>query len=227
MNLHTLDNPVYNALNEMHQDFAISIDSLKAYQPEILPFGGFKDLIADENTLSELSKLTSNFMIIGNLEPKIPAHLEIKSLITCYQMMNETLIEENYTDEIVFLNENYQSELYEIITTFYSGFFRKKTAVLGNYYGVFRDQKLVAVTGERFNTNNFTEVSAVVTNTDYTGLGLAKQLVTFVNNRIIKNGKTPFLHVDVKNTGAIKLYEKLGFKVRTEIKVWVIGNKNL
>ena len=72
MNLHTLDNPVYNALNEMHQDFAISIDSLKAYQPEILPFGGFKDLIADENTLSELSKLTSNFMIIGNLEPRIP-----------------------------------------------------------------------------------------------------------------------------------------------------------
>ena len=166
-------------------------------------------------------------MIIGNLEPRIPAHLEIKNLITCYQMMNETLIEENYTDEIVFLNENYQSELYEIITTFYSGFFRKKTAVLGNYYGIFRDQKLVAVTGERFNTNNFTEVSAVVTNTDYTGLGLAKQLVTFVNNRIIKNAKTPFLHVDVKNTGAIKLYEKLGFKVRTEIKVWVIGNKNL
>jgi hypothetical protein len=35
--------------------------------------------------------------------------------------------------------------------------------LLGDYYGIFKDNKLVAVTGERMKVNAFTEVSAIVT----------------------------------------------------------------
>jgi hypothetical protein len=39
---------------------------------------------------------------------------------------------------------------------------------LGNYYGIYKDDQLVAVTGERMQMNDFIEVSAVI-HIDYLG----------------------------------------------------------
>jgi predicted GNAT family acetyltransferase len=36
---------------------------------------------------------------------------------------------------------------------------------------------------------------------------------------IIERGEKPFLHVMTHNVPAIKLYEKLGFKIRTEYTI--------
>lgn len=80
-----------------------------------------------------------------------------------------------------------------------------------NYFGIFKDNKLVAVTGESFQTNNFIEISAVITHSNYTGKGFAKQLVTHTANSIFDKNKTYFLHVDVTNLGPIELYKNLGF----------------
>ena len=68
--------------------------------------------------------------------------------------------------------------------------------------------------------NDMTEVSAVITDTDYLGKGFAKQLVAFVSDTIFEDGKTPFLHVAENNLGAKKLYEKLGFDLRGKINLW-------
>jgi predicted GNAT family acetyltransferase len=60
----------------------------------------------------------------------------------------------------------------------------------------------------------------VITDTDYLGKGLAKQLVTFVSGKIFEDNKTPFLHVAETNVGAKKLYEKLDFMHRGKINLW-------
>ena len=102
------------------------------------------------------------------------------------------------------------------------GYFKRKTALLGNYYGIFKNDVLVAVTGERMQMNDFVEVSAVVTHPNHTGKGYAKQLVVYTVNEIFKQNKTPYLHVIEDNKGAIQLYEKLGFSTRRKISFWNI-----
>ena len=92
--------------------------------------------------------------------------------------------------------------------------------MMGDYYGIFQNDTLVAVSGERMKTNQFTEVSAVVTHPLHTGKGYAKQLVAFTVNNIFDHGKIPFLHVAENNVGAIQLYQTLGFKTRTKISFW-------
>lgn len=75
----------------------------------------------------------------------------------------------------------------DMVQEFYPGFYRPKTHLLGNYYAIFNDGKLVAVTGERFQNEDFLKITAVVSNIAFTGRGYAQQIMTFVNNKIISD----------------------------------------
>lgn len=98
------------------------------------------------------------------------------------------------------------------------GPFWDRTAEMGRYVGVRDDAgRLVAMAGERLRPPSWTEVSAVCTTPDARGRGLAELLVRDVAARIIERGDQPFLHVAASNTGAIRLYERLGFVVRREV----------
>lgn len=97
------------------------------------------------------------------------------------------------------------------------GPFMERTIDFGNYYGVFEDNKLVAITGERLHLDHHTEVSAVCTSPEHTGKGYGAFLVSLAAERIIRSGKTPFLHVRADNVRAIKMYERLGFMHRSDI----------
>lgn len=128
-------------------------------------------------------------------------------------------------DTIVPLNGSYQKELIALVNLVQPGYFKDKTPDLGNYYGIFKNNELVAVTGERMKMDHATEISAVVTHPEHSGKGYAKQLVAFVANQIAEEGKIPFLHVAEKNLGAIGLYEKLSFATRRKISFWHYGRK--
>ncbi|MFP3592064.1 GNAT family N-acetyltransferase [Chryseobacterium sp. SIMBA_038] len=142
------------------------------------------------------------------------------SQLVCDQYVLENKIELDFTEEIIELKNENHNELLAFIKKFYPHYFKNRTPELGRYFGIFKDDKLVAVTGQRMQMNDMTEVSAVITDTDYLGKGLAKQLVAFVSNTIFEDGKTPFLHVAENNLGAKKLYEKLGFDLRGKINLW-------
>ena len=111
--------------------------------------------------------------------------------------------------------------MFRLVKLVQPGYFKSKTSHLGSYYGIFKNDELVAVTGERMKMSSFTEVSAVVTHPDHTGKGYAKQLVAHTANKLFSANKIPFLHVAETNVGAIKLYEKLGFRTRRKIKIYL------
>lgn len=226
MNFQKLDNPVFSALSETHNDFRVKIGNLIVYQPETNPFGAFNNVENSAEELDQYFKIAPKFFIFSAEKPKFSEKLECLDVVI-HQMVNYEKINVPVTEEIVHLNGKFEEELYALVQEFYPGFFRAKTSLLGNYYGIFADGKLVAVTGERFQNDDFCEISAIVTNTSYTGKGFAQQLTTFVNNRILENGKIPFLHVDPKNTRAISVYKKLGFEIRKDIKIFYFReNKN-
>lgn len=95
---------------------------------------------------------------------------------------------------------------------------------MGKYFGIFKNGKLVSIAGQRMQTNHFIEVSAVVTHPDYTGKGLAKQLIAHNTKEILKENKTPILHTNKGNL-AISLYEKLGYELTRDMNWWLYRRK--
>jgi len=71
--------------------------------------------------------------------------------------------------------------------------------------------------GHRMRLPGFTEVSAVCTDVEARGRGIAGSLVDKVVAGILARGERPFLHATVENVDAIRLYRSLGFTVRKHI----------
>ncbi|KUJ61973.1 acetyltransferase [Flavobacteriaceae bacterium CRH] len=216
-----LDNPVWNSLSEYHREFAIDYSETKFYNPDYCPFGGFIELESTHNASNQYSSLTENFFVVGE-KPKIPASLKITKELVCLQMIIQEKIQLPIDLEIIKLTENHNEALLNLVNLVQPGYFKNKTFLLGDYFGIFTDNQLVAITGERMQMDSFTEVSAIITHPDHTGKGYAKQLITHVVNKIFDQNKVPFLHVVESNIGAIKLYEKLGFVTRRKISLWNI-----
>ncbi|MGW4487577.1 GNAT family N-acetyltransferase [Amycolatopsis sp. NPDC004368] len=102
------------------------------------------------------------------------------------------------------------------------GPFRDRTIDLGGYVGIWRDGTLAAMAGERFSAPGWTEVSAVCTHPAFRGQGLATRLMRAVATNIRARGDEVFLHVVSTNTGAIALYERLGFSRLATVEVTVL-----
>ena len=220
-NLEKLNNPVWYSLCERHQSFAVDYPAIKFYDPDYCPFGGFQKGRDIAKHIDEYAKLVNNFFIVGE-KPEISTNLKIKNELVCLQMIMHERSTVDLNEEIIPLTTNHTEALYQLINLVQPGYFKMKTALLGDYFGIFKKGVLVAVTGERMKLDDFTEVSAVVTHPDHTGRGYAKQLVAHTVNNILNQNRIPYLHVVESNTGAIKLYENLGFVTNQKISFWNI-----
>ena len=216
-----LDNPVLFSISETHQSFAVDYGSVKFYHSDYCPFGGFEKGNAIAKSIDEYSMMVDSFFIVGE-KPELSNLLKLNKELVCLQMIVYNPIDVAINDAIVKLTDEHIDVLYELVNLVQPGYFKNKTALLGNYYGIFKNEELVAVAGERMQMTDFIEVSAVVTHPNHTGKGYAKQLVVYTVNEIFKQNKTPYLHVLEENKGAIQLYEKLGFTIRRKISFWNI-----
>lgn len=214
-----LDNPVWYSLQETHQAFCTEHAGMKFYLPEMAPFGAFSDVETTFEGTGSYAHLCSDFYVVGE-RPDVGNGLILKKELVCDQMILENPCELLFSEEIVLLDTNRRRDLAALVNRVQPGYFKEETAVLGNYYGIYVNGILVAVTGERMQMNAYKEISAVVTHPDYTGKGYAGQLVAFVANAIIAENKMPFLHVAASNSRAIQLYEKLGFVKRRSMSFW-------
>jgi len=214
-----LDNPVWHSLSETHKDLSIDYHNIKFYQPAYCPFGGFIDNNNVASRIDEYSKLINNLFVVGE-KPFFSNKLFLKKELICVQMVLEKKTEAGIEEDLIKLDNAFSGALSSLVNEVQPGYFKKKTNLMGDYFGIVKDGKLVAVTGERMKMKNFTEVSAVVTHPFYTGKGYASQLVGHTVNNIFNENKIPYLHVAETNLGAIRLYEKLGFTTRRKISFW-------
>lgn len=217
-----LDNPVWYSLLESHEELALNYDGTKFYNPDYCPFGGFIKVESTLNAANQYALFCENFFFVGE-KPKIADSLQITKELVCLQMIIREKIQITPENEIVKLTEEHSKELFDLVNLVQPGYFKPQTFLLGDYFGIFLNGKLIAIAGERMKMNHFTEVSAIITHPDYTGKGYAKQLIAHVVNKIFNEEKIPFLHVVENNIGAIKLYEKLGFTTRRKMSFWNIS----
>jgi len=217
--LKKLDNPVWYSLSETHDDFAMSYPGIKFYDPEYCPFGGFITTNNVALQIDEYSKLINDFFLVGK-KPVFSKKVSLKKELVCLQMVLDKKIEAILKEEIIKLDVGSADALSNLVNEVQPGYFKKKTNLMGDYFGIVSERKLVAVAGERMKMNDFTEVSAVVTHPSYAGKGFAKQLIAHTANKIFDENKVPYLHVAETNFVAIRLYENLGFKTRRKISFW-------
>ena len=222
INEDVLDNPVWFSLTEIHNNHEIDYGNVKFYHPDYTPFGAFVKNQDTSAAIEKHSKITKDFFIVGN-KPKMPANLNPPVRYVGLQMILRNKIDYTITDTITELSKKHFPDLLDLMDLAYPEYFKEKTNTLGRYFGIYKNQNLVAVTGERMQTKHFTEISAVVTHPEHTGKGYAKQLLTHTSNKIFEKNKTPFLHVDETNLGPINLYKKLGFEIRRKLEFWKIS----
>lgn len=219
-----LDHPVANTIAQTHQNFGIDYNNARFYHPDYCSFG---DFLSDENAtaiLEDYAQLTPAFYVFGEL-PKLPKSIENKGELVCHQMIVTSRIDYPITETIVKLGPNQMDDLLGLVRLVYPEYFKTKTVSLGNYYGIYKNNQLLAITGERMQMDGFIEVSAVITHPDHNGKGYAKQLVTHTTNAIFDQNKIPFLHVAHFNKAAIGLYEALGYTTRKKISIWHLVKK--
>ncbi|MEV3973443.1 GNAT family N-acetyltransferase [Streptomyces sp. NPDC050698] len=108
-------------------------------------------------------------------------------------------------------------EMLDLVERTQPGPFAPRTHELGTYLGVRDGGRLVAMAGERLRPPGWTEISAVCTAPEARGQGHAVRLLRAHIDRIVARGERPFLHVAEANSGALALYERLGFTTRRRV----------
>ena len=219
-----LDNPIYFALTSGHSHFAKGVDGVKYYQKDIAAFAGLKNNSAENlQTLYQISEPESLFVFFSKSPVEIPAPWKLLMHIDMFQLVYEgKAVLHNSYDGLTDLNKSHVPEMTELVNLTKPGPFLAKTIELGNYTGIFSENLLIAMAGHRFFPTPYREVSAVCTHPDHVGKGYAFKILQEQIKRILNRAEIPFLHVKNDNEGAIKLYQKLGFNIRTDMIAYVI-----
>ena len=223
---HILDNPIYHSLISNHKQFAIGNNDALFYKRAMASFAGFDDFTPKNfNWLYQNHPDDGVFILFTINEVEIPKPWNLIAKIEMCQLVFEgkdDLIEDNKF-KIHRLNDEHIDKMKALVELTKPGPFENRTIDFGNYIGIFEQGKLASMNGQRFNPYQFREISAVCTHPNFLGKGYAKELLVKQVNEVLQQNETPFLHVRADNFGAIKLYEKVGFKIRTKMYAFVIA----
>jgi ribosomal protein S18 acetylase RimI-like enzyme len=217
-----LDNVIWHALNGPLRGFAEIRGRAGRLDPEVGPFAAIDDE-ASEESWADLAELTGPGRGTTLFRPdlRLPEGWTIITAIPCKQMVAAPGI--GLGDErFEVLTEEDVPEMLALTGETQPGPFFARTIELGTYLGFRDDGALVAMAGERFRADGFTEVSAVCTKPTHQGRGLGGALTLAVTEIIQKRGDVAFLHVMNTNTAAISVYERIGFTVRREADATIL-----
>jgi ribosomal protein S18 acetylase RimI-like enzyme len=205
-----LDNPVWAALTGPHRRFAQRHGGAARYLPDVAPFLA----VASPDAWPDVASLAGPGAVVVGVGVPPPPDWEVVEEVPGVQLVDAGVAAEPYPDAVR-LTPADVPEMLDLVTRTQPGPFRERTIELGTYLGVRHDGRLVAMAGERLHPPGWTEISAVCTDPGHRGRGLATALVRALVAGIRTRGEQALLHTVATNTGAIRLYESLGFRVRS------------
>ncbi|NAZ85759.1 GNAT family N-acetyltransferase [Kineococcus sp. T90] len=210
---------MWASLTGAHRDLAEGGGLGRRYPVDVSPFCALADP-REERAWEDLREVAGPGapVLLPALEGPLPAGARLVRDLPGVQLVATGALRAAPDPGAVVLGERDLPEVLDLVRRTRPGPFERRTPLLGTYLGV-RDERgrLVAVAGERLHPPGFTEISAVCTDPAARGRGLASRLVRAVAAGVLARGETPFLHAAAQNTGAVRLYEALGFRLRRTV----------
>jgi ribosomal protein S18 acetylase RimI-like enzyme len=215
--LAALGNPAYASLSGPDAPLAERRGRVLRYAGDVCPFVGLPDR-PEPADWADLAALAGPGGSVGLAAAPFapPEGWEVTLRLPGLQMLGDRVAGAP-DEEAVPLGPADVPEMMDLVERTQPGPFRPGTVRLGGYLGIRRGGVLAAMAGERLHPTGFAEVSAVCTDPGFRGQGLARRLVDAVVAGVRARGVRPFLHVAGGNTGAIRLYEAMGFTVNREV----------
>jgi ribosomal protein S18 acetylase RimI-like enzyme len=207
-----LDNIMWTCLSGPHAPFAAGKGAVRRYARGFSPIVGCADPHRpDFAGLEQLFERGESFYC-DIWSGAAPAGWTIEKEASMFKMVWQgTPPPGEVAPDAVALLPGHYPQAVELATLTNPGPFGPRTPELGEYFGYFDGDRLIAMAGERLCAGAFHEISGICTRPDFQGRGLAQRLTLRLVARQLRRGKTPFLHVLSHNTSARRLYEKLGF----------------
>jgi ribosomal protein S18 acetylase RimI-like enzyme len=221
-----LDNPVWHALSGPQATLAEGSGGARRYRYEFAPFAALAD--ADDpgawRALADLVGPDGVALLVPQVEPA-PGWRLLRSFAAHQMVFDGDAVDLDAVGgtRLDDLGEMDAPAMAELAVATEPGPWMARTHELGDFVGVRVDGRVVAMAGQRMRLADAIEISAVCTDPDHRGQGLARAAVTTIVARTLAAGRQPFLHVRVENEVAVALYEAIGFRIRTTLRPGVFA----
>ena len=209
-----LDRPIWYALTGRQAGFALGAGMARRFRPDVSPFAACADDSREAlGAVAELAGAGERLLFLQRGAVPLPPGMRAVEGGTGVQMVAGNYVASEPPPGIVALGEDDAAAMLALARLTKPGPFRARTHELSIFWGV-KDEagRLLAMAGERLRLPGMSEVSGVCTHPDARGRGLAALLSRHVASEIVRRGEVPFLHAYANNAGAIRLYERLGFR---------------
>jgi GNAT superfamily N-acetyltransferase len=218
-----LDNIFWSCLSGPHARFATGTGSVRRYAPGFSPIIGAEDSANPDFAALEPLCPPGEPIYIDVWSAPAPRGWEIEKEARMFKMIwDGPPPNEDAAPDAVLLKPEHAAQAVELTRLTNPGPFGIRTPELGDYFGYFEDGRLIAMAGERTEAQGLREVSGICTHPEFQGRGLARKLTLKLVHRHLQRGLRTYLHVMGHNTGARRLYAKMGFRDYLETTVRVI-----
>ncbi|OXJ20120.1 GNAT family N-acetyltransferase [Burkholderia sp. AU6039] len=222
---HPLDRVVWNALTGRQRRFAVGHDGAWRFPAAVAPFAAIEDTSAASfDALGTLIAAHGPAALVTPDAIEPPAGLSVIRRANLLQMVWQRTLDPAPESGYVTLAESDVPDMLALTTAAQPGPFGPRTFELGHYIGIRSEGRLAAMAGERMQVDGYTEISAVCVDAAFRRQGLAARLMRALIAEIDARADTPFLHVLTSNQVAIERYLALGFVVRREMNLLVLGD---
>ena len=216
-----LDNPFWSSLSTRHRHIARRLGDVARYPAEFAPFLGVAHADVDAgDALAALVAADESVYLLGVAPRRLPDAWRLEAFADLAQMVCTTPLDVVDGPDVIELTDAHRADVLALTALVYPHYFRPRTMEMGRYFGIYRDGRLAAMSGERLGTDAYTEMSAICTHPDFNGHGYARRLTALLTNDTLARGRTPFLHVSHENTRAKAMYARLGYRHRRDIPFW-------
>lgn len=209
---HPLDRPIWSALTGPQAALAQGGPQAWRIDPAVGWFAAAADP-GDPGALSPLLTDGAPLVMFEDAAVASCAGLDVTSDVMV-QMVADRLGHPAPGASIVALGDADAGAMLTLATLTRPSPYLAQTHRFGGFQGIREHGALVAMAGTRLRVPGFVEISGVCTHPDHRGHGYAARLMQAVAAAIVAGGARPFLHAYAANTGAIALYDRLGFRRR-------------
>jgi ribosomal protein S18 acetylase RimI-like enzyme len=218
-----LNNVMWNCLAGPQSRFATGSGAVRRYAPGFSPIVAFEDPQNPDFAELEKHSVPGDHFYVDVWSGPAPAGWRIDKEARMFKMVWEASMPgEDAAPDAIALRTEHAAQAVELATLTNPGPFGIRTPELGEYFGYFEGEQLIAMAGERMEVEDLREISGICTHPQFQGRGLARKLTLKLVHREMQRGLTPYLHVMSHNTGARALYAKMGFRDYLETTVRVI-----